>query len=834
MVGYQMNYQKSVIQFVVMELFKVKKNVIILIQYLIILVINANIHIYNFVKFLNLEFVYNVKMDLNFLDQKCQLCEIGWILIDNTCQSFCGDGVIALNSIEQCDDGNQIENDGCFDCQIECIPNCLSCFNTEVCFMCQEHFQIKDQSCLPICGDGFIIIGYEQCDDGNIEPYDGCNQCQYDCSQGCLDCENEQICRLCQSQYILNNETAKCQEIKSLDDLNKDINNYKDQIENTFNVRCSNNYILINNQCVNQCGNGWLDLEYEQCDDGNLIGGDGCTFYCFEEDSYQCQNTEGSMSLCSYILGPKFMLNRLSSEKNQTQVIELRFTQKIKLLTNLSFEEFAAVSLIPDTHAAINIKPIVNLSTIFDSPIYQIFVEFIEPVKDPVLQIDIAQFIIKNEQDLDLINNQSRISLGNPFVLSETTQKQVTQILLLNDGMIYSMISISGLSLLAGNTIMLFNLLDLLQSLSYIRFMQYSFPPHLIQFLDAFTKISLKPILDYFRIDEILSSLNGGSLPFQSKKSSNKYSNQLNQLNQFYLLNAKSCYFSIIVSLITYIICNLITSHKFEILHKNLFQRYQNNYRYLLVDGFFTKNLQKFCNKFKQQYFSFGIFKVYIAILHQLLFSAFLQFPDYSFNSPLMVVNSINAIIGLMVIIYIGLQLLSITSSKIKDKNKWLYFYQDQKLQFWAANFRPFQIYRIMFYIFTIVVALNYPQVQSILLSMSSFFYLSYILKFKPIQSNYEYAKLMSREFFFILITGSFLIYSFEFDENQLLLYGWIHITLFTLMLISNLIIDLIENIDKALQNYKKKKNLEKIQEIKTYHYNSLQKFIEVADLKKK
>ncbi|CAK72130.1 unnamed protein product (macronuclear) [Paramecium tetraurelia] len=47
-----------------MVLFKVKKNVMILIQYLIILVINANIHAKAFAKLVYLEFVLNVFLDL--------------------------------------------------------------------------------------------------------------------------------------------------------------------------------------------------------------------------------------------------------------------------------------------------------------------------------------------------------------------------------------------------------------------------------------------------------------------------------------------------------------------------------------------------------------------------------------------------------------------------------------------------------------------------------------------------------------------------------------------------------------------------------------------------
>jgi cysteine-rich repeat protein len=61
---------------------------------------------------------------------------------------FCGDGDIVAEIDEQCDDGNNIDGDGCtFDCQLE-IP--------------------------PACGDGTLDPG-EECDDGNVMGGDGCD-----------------------------------------------------------------------------------------------------------------------------------------------------------------------------------------------------------------------------------------------------------------------------------------------------------------------------------------------------------------------------------------------------------------------------------------------------------------------------------------------------------------------------------------------------------------------------------------------------------------------------------------------------------------------------------
>ncbi|CAD8117226.1 unnamed protein product [Paramecium primaurelia] len=51
------------------------------------------------------------------------------------------------------------------------------------------------------------------------------------------------------------------------------------------------------------------------------------------------------------------------------------------------------------------------------------------------------------------------------------------------------MVIISSLALLS----------DLLQFASYMKYMQYQFPPHLIEFLNTQTKVSLQPVMNYFR-----------------------------------------------------------------------------------------------------------------------------------------------------------------------------------------------------------------------------------------------------------------------------------------------------------------------------------------------
>ncbi|CAD8134923.1 unnamed protein product [Paramecium pentaurelia] len=501
----------------------------------------------------------------------CQICKVGYFLEQFQCKPSCGDQLIV--DLEQCDDGNLIPYDGCHNCNysceinckvclfgqctemdepniididnedpnsitFDCIPDCKICNQNNICLDCGQHFQLINSKCVPICGDGIIIEGLEECDDGNNLPDDGCFECQFQCSDGCVECQKNSCKKCDKEQFILDIQTGKCLE-KNYDQNNNDTDYSISEFQYYTNFRCGENQLLIDNVCVNQCGNGILVNHYEECDDGNSLGGDGCSSFCNIENSYKCINRDGSLSLCSFIKAPEFILNILSDKMNSTQIVELTFTQQVKLYSELMFEEIAFFTFTSKTQYLLSVSYIQNISIHLSYPKYQILIEFIEPLVDPILQVDIAKSIIQNSYEQDLQDHQKMIVLGTPFVLPETAKKQLTSIVQINDVMLYSMASVSGLALLTGNAIMFFNLLDLLQSLSYIKYMQYQFPPHVTEFLNTYTKVSLQPIMNYFQVDQLLAKLNGGTLPYQISNKSQKKT-PVNSLNQIYLINAKN------------------------------------------------------------------------------------------------------------------------------------------------------------------------------------------------------------------------------------------------------------------------------------------------------
>ncbi|CAD8204865.1 unnamed protein product [Paramecium pentaurelia] len=171
----------------------------------------------------------------------CELCEFGYIREQYRCKPICGDQIIVYPEV--CDDANLEPYDGCHFCQYSCIPQCLKCIlgvcsemqqliideqyqvdnkyncsdyctqcqDQNICLMCEQYFQLSNSFCIPICGDGIIIPGLEQCEDGNDIPFDGCYQCQYQCSYGCIECEQFNQCIKCDDdQFILDIQTNKC------------------------------------------------------------------------------------------------------------------------------------------------------------------------------------------------------------------------------------------------------------------------------------------------------------------------------------------------------------------------------------------------------------------------------------------------------------------------------------------------------------------------------------------------------------------------------------------------------------------------------------------------
>ena len=164
----------------------------------------------------------------------------------------CGNGILEPDKYEQCDDGNQNEGDGCFNCRAEegwkCVGSPKPC--TEGCDASDVQKQCKKIE--DLYGDGIVDPdGYEECDDGNLIDGDGCS------SVG--EVEPGYICNITETPDEFGKQPSIC--------------------------------------VARACGDG-IVATGEQCDDGNLDNGDGCSIKCKIETGYTCDNSSGK-SVCN-------------------------------------------------------------------------------------------------------------------------------------------------------------------------------------------------------------------------------------------------------------------------------------------------------------------------------------------------------------------------------------------------------------------------------------------------------------------------------------------------------------------------------------------------------
>ena len=235
-------------------------------------------------------------------DEHC-LIEEGWSCTQDGCthlppivedKPVCGNGKIEGN--EQCDDHNKVNNDGCDDnCHVEQGWTC----STDGCIQQSP------------CGNGKFDEG-EECDDKNDNPNDGCDKCVIQkgwkcpafgkpcakdtCGDGIVDegerCDEGQW----NTDYGIDDDCSTfCQPAHFCGDGKHDaidIENGEECDSGQEDTFTQYNGCTRFCKRVNYCGDGIIQKE-EQCDDNNLIDGDGCDANCKYAGNFACKTIEG-------------------------------------------------------------------------------------------------------------------------------------------------------------------------------------------------------------------------------------------------------------------------------------------------------------------------------------------------------------------------------------------------------------------------------------------------------------------------------------------------------------------------------------------------------------
>jgi len=162
----------------------------------------------------------------------------------------------------ECDDGNLVNLDGCDNgCTPEPIYECIN-GNAQpivtVAFDTTIVGSLATSACNEVCPDSRHIDGGEECDDGNTNDFDGC-------SSTCTIENGFQCDGVTKTLYTLD--------------------------------------YIYSEVCYETCGDG-LNFGYFECDDGDIISGNGCSEACVEELGYSCNGgSTAGPDICIEICG---------------------------------------------------------------------------------------------------------------------------------------------------------------------------------------------------------------------------------------------------------------------------------------------------------------------------------------------------------------------------------------------------------------------------------------------------------------------------------------------------------------------------------------------------
>ncbi|CAK78946.1 unnamed protein product (macronuclear) [Paramecium tetraurelia] len=435
----------------------------------------------------------------NCVNGICLICLDGWLLINNSCQQICGDGLIAIQSSEQCDDGNQIDGDGCFLCLFECSPYCLYCIDQNECLYCQDHFELIQKGCRPICGDLYIVEGLEECDDGNQISNDGCYDCQFQCEINCQKCIKGKCFEYIKPQEPIINDTTII--IEQLDQICSQ--GCLICLEGKCQS-CDKFSTLKDEQCI-QYGNGIIQ-KGEFCDDGNSLNNDGCSENYNIEQGWDCHIPNDQFSQCYKIT--QLSLNFLNQSYN-TEYLSLTYSKKVKLnQSNQIFIDQASI-FIQDLNSDqynLSIEPVTEI--IFDlvrDINYIIKITFLEKLENtPTLTVSISTVLL-DENDILVPSSSSDIALRIPQVMGVVQMLNTEKLTLFGQSIMMGLTGFGVFLLIFGQLAQFLEILDILQYQSYLKFINVEFPQNLYIYFQSSDFVQLQNIMINFRIVETLN-----------------------------------------------------------------------------------------------------------------------------------------------------------------------------------------------------------------------------------------------------------------------------------------------------------------------------------------
>ncbi|CAD8093214.1 unnamed protein product [Paramecium primaurelia] len=698
---------------------------------------------------------------------------------------------------EDCDDGNNVSRDGCSNCKIDNNYSCLNtllnpslCFQcSENCLECQLNENLKQSECIK-CKDGFFLLQ---------------SKCAR-CTEKCLTCDiNASNCKSCR---YLKNDLGECQLCESKNGY------YSDQ---------------INNKCYSKCGDSLKAID-EECDDGNLLAGDGCDQNCKKEKKFICKD-----GIC---ITPEYPTPKLISFGDTSLYHNIRqFKLEYNLLLNITqndqieneFELYIKNQLIEkpidcqykkQSSFTFNNQSKMNFSVIFE-------LQFNRSSKQEELIIkylNISKFI--SYQGYSQQEPEVSTAISDYMFIDQSSVAQVQMATNSNQYVLYVMAVMGGGAILFGGLDIFYNLLDTIQMLSYLKYVNTQMPYNLQEFFDFFGFAQLNFISKYFNLQGMIE-------PFISYQDLKPVPPKIEKddINSLFIINGSS----ILVVWLSFLGVYILSTYVPQILSKFKFKYYNEipgvkdvtikfKLMFLAAKIFITQ----LCYIIVSEFFYSGIFRTLLATAYDYSFSMTLQLYALELHSKDILVR----LSSYLALIAFGIYLLAIyvvtkisggsqlSQKQLQNKQKYGSLIEGIKKDNYSKYFNAIILVKKLLFMKILIFCFSSPFLQSINLTLLSSLQTLYLIFCKPLEDDKEFKKQLSCE---INTTSSLVLISSLVLDEELKIFsddlrlniGWFCIANISLIFVIQLIIDAIQQWTLLIKKYKQLKMLvEKINQL--------------------
>ncbi|CAD8200347.1 unnamed protein product [Paramecium octaurelia] len=667
------------------------------------------------------------------------------------CYSKCGDKIVQWN--EDCDDGNSDPKDGCYLCL---LPNSY-CFNA-LCSKCEMGVCVK-------CIDGYFITKNNQCER---------------CDQSCLTC----VTRYdnCTSCVLYDTNHTKC-------------------------VMCQidKGYQILDNSCVSICGDG-LKVDKEGCDDGNDKSGDGCT-ECKVEDGWICENT------CERILYP---IIQLTESKFDTQYdgvrnlelttdIKLKVTGKVDNICSFSFKDSESFEILSSDFQTETKDDYNILTTILK-------LQLNDRSENPILVCKILnpdKYI--SEQGFTFKETSFEFSVIPFYKQSQSVISATEGLLNFSKYVLYVLLGLAIFAFLVGGMQIFWNLLDILQLISYLQYFNILYPYNVDTYFQLFDFAQFDFIKSVVNIEDIINNHVTSPEP--------DYKFALQGYSTTFYINSVAVLTVFLTTLAIFIGCRV----GFVFLAK-LLQYYSdendtsleeepNVIKFILFR--ISRNISKmFLNIIGE--FSSGLIRTFMAVAYDYNLSIFLQIRAPNSDNALLQSSFALSIIFLILQLFFLFKGFTFMSNQpffyqqffIKQKYGSLYEGIDiQASKPYSNYYNLVLLCKKVLFIFFLVNLYYDASLQVITCSMLNVIFSVYIVYNTPLEDKYEFYKTVGSEFFIwlaeIFILGLYYSQQQGPDESKELLIGWFIIGACTMLIIYQFILDVKQHYEFLIKEYK-------------------------------